>query len=427
MGRKAPRKSNPNSKGLNANFDQKTKDKYPNSSESDNNSSSSSKSNSPPKKPRTSTANDMEEDFANNSSNSSSPSKTAATDTPKTISPVSRDLSNDQQNQETSQSGSPLPFEEILHSSPFSTDKDKNVVPNSPLDTNASRHAGRSSMDTDDADDDVDQEYAVVGDASTFKAAANWAELVKQKETKKACLNRINLYCQELFPTTCLGVSRFGKASEENLRLVVSFSSETHRNEFLVVDHSPLSLDKDKDNDNDNSAVKFFAFDPISLLSEERSQSISVRDIPLNFNRDDLFAHFKGRGLIQRIRIHLPHNATFKAATVVFASQDSMQFAFEEWGSFCQGEFLRFFPSSFSKEEADFRFMHSAVLRNLPPNIKAVDLQKIFVNVGAKSIGLPRHIPSYNSKAWAYFAFSSDELRDNAMELTCYLKDFPLY
>jgi len=65
---------------------------------------------------------------------------------------------------------------------------------------------------------------------------------------------------------------------------------------------------------------------------------------------------------------------------------------------------------------------HVAVLKNLPPDIKAIDLGPIYSEVGASSIGWPRYVKSYKSKPWAYFAFKSQEMRDQAMELSCALK-----
>src|SRR4051794_29883718 len=64
----------------------------------------------------------------------------------------------------------------------------------------------------------------------------------------------------------------------------------------------------------------------------------------------------------------------------------------------------------------------TAVLKNLPPNINAIDLAQIFSETSASSIGLPRYTGSYKSKPWAYFSYSTQEMRDNAMELTCSLK-----
>src|SRR3954453_21982720 len=64
----------------------------------------------------------------------------------------------------------------------------------------------------------------------------------------------------------------------------------------------------------------------------------------------------------------------------------------------------------------------TAVLKNLPPNINAIDLAQIFSETAASSVGLLRYTGSYKSKPWAYFAFTSQDKRDAAMEITCSLK-----
>src|SRR2546421_8269965 len=42
--------------------------------------------------------------------------------------------------------------------------------------------------------------------------------------------------------------------------------------------------------------------------------------------------------------------------------------------------------------------------------------------MAASSVGLPRYTGSYKSKPWAYFAYTTQEKRDAAMEITCSLK-----
>src|SRR5215213_10542903 len=74
------------------------------------------------------------------------------------------------------------------------------------------------------------------------------------------------------------------------------------------------------------------------------------------------------------------------------------------------------------RDEKQHRMTHVAVLKNLPPDIKAIDLGPIYSEVGASSIGLPRYVKSYKSKPWAYFAFKSQEMRDIAMKITLSLK-----
>src|ERR1700759_5000479 len=76
----------------------------------------------------------------------------------------------------------------------------------------------------------------------------------------------------------------------------------------------------------------------------------------------------------------------------------------------------------YTLEQQRERQQFTAVLKNLPPNLKAVNLGQIFSTTSASSIGLPRYVGSYRSKLWAYFAFRSQVQMDAAMELSCSLK-----
>src|ERR1044072_2420132 len=72
-----------------------------------------------------------------------------------------------------------------------------------------------------------------------------------------------------------------------------------------------------------------------------------------------------------------------------------------------------------SNEERVARQQYTAILRNLPINIHAIDLHSIYSEVNVISIGLPRYTKSYQSKPWAYVAFKSEEAMHVAMEISC--------
>ena len=81
------------------------------------------------------------------------------------------------------------------------------------------------------------------------------------------------------------------------------------------------------------------------------------------------------------------------------------------------------YPAVLTPDEQKERLQYTAVLKDLPPNVKAIDLGRIYSEVKAVSIGIPRYSGSYKSKPWAYFAFKTPELRDAAMELSCSLRN----
>ena len=83
-------------------------------------------------------------------------------------------------------------------------------------------------------------------------------------------------------------------------------------------------------------------------------------------------------------------------------------------------------PASFTKSQRDARFAYTAVLRNLPSNLDAMDLHNIYSDTNAAAIGLPRNLKSYNNKPWAYFSYRSEDAMNAAMEMSFHLKRGPL-
>ena len=65
---------------------------------------------------------------------------------------------------------------------------------------------------------------------------------------------------------------------------------------------------------------------------------------------------------------------------------------------------------------------HVAILKNLLPDIKAIDLSCIYSETSASSIGLLRYVGSYKSKPWVYFAYRFQELSEQAIEISLLLK-----
>src|ERR1044072_9035154 len=77
------------------------------------------------------------------------------------------------------------------------------------------------------------------------------------------------------------------------------------------------------------------------------------------------------------------------------------------------------FPATMTNEERAARQQFTAILRNLPTNIHAIDLHSIYSKVNAVSIGLSRYTKSYQTKLWAYITFKTEEVMQAAMEISC--------
>src|ERR1043165_271741 len=137
-------------------------------------------------------------------------------------------------------------------------------------------------------------------------------------------------------------------------------------------------------------------------------------------NKDNIDARFKKFGLIDNIRLHVPHNAIFQIAEIIYEDAESIKSFYQgHWSLFVKGECVRIFPATMTNEERAARQQHTAILRNLPTNIHAIDLHSIYSEINAVSIGLPRYTKSYQTKPWAYIAFKSEEAMHAAIEISC--------
>src|ERR1043166_2588456 len=136
--------------------------------------------------------------------------------------------------------------------------------------------------------------------------------------------------------------------------------------------------------------------------------------------KENIDARFKKFSLIDSIRLHVPHNAIFQIAEIIYEDAESIKSFYQgHWSLFVKGECVRIFPATMTNEERAARQQHTAILRNLPTNIHAIDLHSIYSEINAVSIGLPRYTKSYQTKPWAYIAFKSEEAMQAAMEISC--------
>src|SRR6266480_4331657 len=82
---------------------------------------------------------------------------------------------------------------------------------------------------------------------------------------------------------------------------------------------------------------------------------------------------------------------------------------------FIMGECIRIYSAKLLPAEHIHRNAFTAVLCNLPRRIQATDLMRLFSNVRAAAISLPR-TQNKTTKPWAYFNFTSEESMQAAIE-----------
>jgi hypothetical protein len=282
--------------------------------------------------------------------------------------------------------------------------------------SNTSIHASHSATTTDDMNMPSNENYAAIAANNTyFKAASPIIDIIKEKETKKQCFARITDYCIDRYDSF-YRVTRSGNNSDGIIIITVK-DKEDHL-AILNQSHDDLVIAPEKE------SPTFFNYDPKAILADQKLRSITVRDIPLFFTQDTITSRFKKFGIIQKIKLHTPHNAIYQIAHITYADQKAIEtIGTQRWSIFLQGECIRIYPDTLTKEECSARNQYSVILRNLPSNTKAIDLASIYSETNAAAVNLPRHTKSYQTKPWAYLHFKTEEAMQAAMEMSCSFND----
>src|ERR1051325_3289939 len=384
------------------------------------------------KKVRTSTENDMEEDFAvvppitsptapagpsEASSTSSPPLQNVAAGGSTNASESNRIKAPENVSQHSQKKKNGPSYEAATPdgSTPNPAPADKpqaNKVPPtgdtiSPAgDTNASDTMDTAS-DPSSSDDGI----------AKFYAATDISDVIREGESKAQLLNRLKFYFTSAYPSTFKAA--FPKNIENDVTLIVAcFKTDSSEFRCLLKDrHDDLKKDED------SVPPVFHIHDPAAIKEDELLRSVRVSDIPLFLFVGNLKASFSRHGTIQKIHLYTPCGSLFQSAIITFTDPQFTDRWKQCWVSWAKCQCLRVVPASFSKTQRDARFAHTAVLRNLPANLDAMDLHNIYSDANAAAIGLPRNLKSYNNKPWAYFSFRSEEAMNAAMEMTFHLRN----
>src|SRR2546421_5173376 len=221
-------------------------------------------------------------------------------------------------------------------------------------------------------------------------------------------------YFIELYNETFVNVYLTGKAAVR--KLIVILDVKEALTAVCADSHDTLKKDSEA------MAPIFHAYNSQAIRIAQKERFITVTDISLFFSEQDVISAFKQYGTLDSHKFCTPRGANFQKVELIFTDQTVHEIFQKKHGIWTRGHFLRVYFATFNKTDQDTRMEFTAVLKNLPPNINAIDLAQIFSETAASSVGLPRYIGSYKSKPWAYFAYTSQEKRDAAMELTCSLK-----
>src|SRR4051794_9192700 len=263
-------------------------------------------------------------------------------------------------------------------------------------------------------DNDYDSDIALKGNVSLYRASTSLADVIRDKESKEACKNRLREYFIESYNETFINVYLTGKAAVR--KLIVLLGVKNVLTAVCADSHDLLKKDSEA------MASIFHAYDPQAIRIAQKERSITVTDIPLFFSEQDVISAFKQYGTLDSHKFRTPRGANFQKVELTFTDQSVHEIFQRKHRIWTRGHFFRVYPATFNKTDQDTRMEFTAVLKNLPPNINAIDLAQIFSETAASSVGLLRYTRLYKSKLWAYFAFTSQDKRDAAMEITCSLK-----
>ncbi|GBC00310.1 hypothetical protein RclHR1_38070001 [Rhizophagus clarus] len=102
-------------------------------------------------------------------------------------------------------------------------------------------------------------------------------------------------------------------------------------------------------------------------------------------------------------------NAKVQQARIVYDSPLSIARFDTQWAVYCFSTCLRVTPCHYTVDQKSFHREFVAMLTQLPPNTKDIDLAPLTRDLGAKAVNVPLSLNSYKPKRWAYVTFNSQE------------------
>src|SRR5256714_2546971 len=242
----------------------------------------------------------------------------------------------------------------------------------------------------DNDNDDYDSDVALKGDVALYRASTPLVDIIRDKESKEACKNRLQEYFIEAYNETFVNVYLTGKAAIR--KLIVILGVKEALTAVCADSHDTLKKDSEA------MAPIFHAYDFQAIRIAQKERSISVTDIPLFFSEQDVISAFKQYGTLDSHKFHTPRGANFQKVELTFTDQTVHEIFQKKHEIWTRGHFLHVYSATFNKTDQDTRMEFTAVLKNLPPNINAINLAQIFSETAASSVGLPRYTESYKSK-----------------------------
>src|SRR3954465_7260003 len=129
-------------------------------------------------------------------------------------------------------------------------------------------------------DDDYDSDVALRGDVSLYRASTSLADVIRDKEFKETCKNRLREYFIESYNETFINVYLTGKAAVR--KLIILLGVKDTLTAVCADSHDLLKKDSEA------MAPIFHTYDSQVIRIAQKEHSITVIDIPLFFSEQDV-------------------------------------------------------------------------------------------------------------------------------------------
>ena len=164
-----------------------------------------------------------------------------------------------------------------------------------------------------DNNDDYDSNVALRGDISFYRVSMPFANIIRDKESKEACKNRLCEYFIESYNETFVNIYLTGKVAVRKLIVILGIKEA-----FTAVcadSHDTLKKDSEA------MAPIFHAYDSQAIRIAQKERSITVTDIPLFFSEQDVIFAFKQYGTLDSHKFRTPRGANFQKVKLTFTDQ----------------------------------------------------------------------------------------------------------
>jgi hypothetical protein len=175
-------------------------------------------------------------------------------------------------------------------------------------DPSKSRHDPNNMLDNDD--DEYDDDVALRGDVYLYCVSTPFSDVIRDKESKETCKNRLREYFIETYNETFINVYLTGKQAVR--KLIVILGAQEVLTAVCADQHDSLKKNEEA------MAPIFHAYDSHAIRIAQKERSITVTDIPLFFTEKDVISAFKHFGTLDSHKFRTPRGANFQKVELTF-------------------------------------------------------------------------------------------------------------